>query len=131
MTSPLLITYVQGTNSVMSEEDTPKDSEEIVKLHAQQPCYDAIGCLGNLANISQPDIYFDVFQAPQCVAKPSKKLSTWFSKFFWYLSAHPDRGLIYCCPEFVDNGGFVQCEVPLMQEDAVASFGFCPERGCP
>jgi hypothetical protein len=115
-------TYDQGTNSVMSEEDTLKYSEEIVKLHAQQPYHDAIGCLWNLANISQPDTYFDVFQAPQCVTKPSKKLWKWFSKFFWYLSAHPDRGLIYCRPEFVGNGGFVPCDVPFLQGDAVASF---------
>ena len=38
-------TYDQGPNSVMSEEDTPQDSEEIAKLHAQYPYYEALECL--------------------------------------------------------------------------------------
>ena len=121
-------TYDQGPNSVMSEEDTPKDSEEIAKLHAQYPYYEALECLWWLANTSRPDIYFSVFQASQYVAKPSKKLWIWISKIFRYLSAHPDRGLIYCRPMFVNDDCSVPRDVPLLQGDVDASFADSPEK---
>ena len=113
---------------MMSEEDTPKDSEETAKLHAQYPYYEAIECLWWLAKISRSDIYFAVFQASQCVAKPSKKLWIWITKIFRYLSAHPDRGLIYCRPVFVDDDCTVPRHVPLLQGDVDASFADSPGK---
>ena len=120
--------YDQGPNSVMGEQDMPEGSEEIARLHALYPVYEALGCLWWLANISRADIYLPVFQASQYASKPSKKLWLWISKIFRYLSANPDRGLVYLRPVFDDITKFAPREVPLLQGDVDASFADSPGK---
>jgi len=114
--------FDQGPLSEMLEEDLPKSPEQITRMHAAHPFYEAIGCLWWLANISRPDIHTAVSKASKYVSKPSKKLWTWISRIFKYLAEDLDRGIVYQRPKFEAGDKLVPNGEHLLHGAADSSF---------